>query len=138
MKMVDENKAALARELLRAGSGLRSVAQATGLHRNTVAKLKSEVVQNDNVPSVPVVNVPVCVPDELAHTLRSMQWAIDVAAESLKQNGLQDYQVEDTLRAVRSICNDLRKQYPVAKVVHTVNVPVVNIDPLAVDPLTLI
>ncbi|MFM0199769.1 hypothetical protein PQR53_07785 [Paraburkholderia fungorum] len=92
----------------------------------------------DAVTALPEASPQAVTDDELARTLRRLKWAMDDSEKVLQEMSAMPYQITNVLGPLRIICNDLCKQYPVAKDLPTDNVPVVDIDPLAVDPLTLI
>jgi hypothetical protein len=118
MRVVDEQKANRAKELLQAGDSVRSVAKTTGLHRNTVAKLVHNPVHNPvHNESVPAVhnavqkyNVPVHNP--IPRFIRSLSSSIEQAEAMMQTGGVAPWAVEQYLKPMRKVVADMQVECP--------------------------
>ncbi|MFL9927860.1 hypothetical protein P0D88_00960 [Paraburkholderia sp. RL18-103-BIB-C] len=73
--------------------------------------------------------------DELSRTLRRLKWAMDDSEKVLQEMSVMPHQITNVLGPLRTIANDLCKQYPVAKDTAAEVTPVSSGPWLANDPL---
>jgi hypothetical protein len=132
MRKIDEKKAQQARELLLAGKGLRSVAAATGLHRNTVAKIKEGLGQGATLVHNPVHKEAAPAASEVVHNpvqntqpsrdrmvhnplprfSRSLLSAIEKTAQAMQAGGAAPCTVEQYLEPMRKVLAEMQAECP--------------------------